>query len=70
MLQFEYSCPQKLWIRADIDLYRFSDHYQFTKPNDRRALDLMNAAAVEVMKELPDLCIAYGVSDEFRCVYL
>jgi tRNA(His) 5'-end guanylyltransferase len=30
----------------------------------------MNAAAVEVMKELPDLCIAYGVSDEFRCVYL
>lgn len=36
------------------------------KPNDRRALDLMNAAAVEVMKELPDLCIAYGVSDEYR----
>jgi len=29
----------------------------------------MNAAAVEVMKELPDLCIAYGVSDEFRYGY-
>jgi tRNA(His) guanylyltransferase len=28
----------------------------------------MNAAAVEVMKELPDLCIAYGVSDEYRSV--
>ena len=28
----------------------------------------MNAAAVEVMKELPDLCIAYGVSDEYRYV--
>lgn len=28
----------------------------------------MNAAAVEVMKDLPDLCIAYGVSDEFRSV--
>lgn len=39
------------------------------KPNDRRALDLMNAAAVEVMKELPDLCIAYGVSDEYRYVF-
>lgn len=26
----------------------------------------MNAAAVEVMKDLPDLCIAYGVSDEYR----
>jgi tRNA(His) guanylyltransferase len=36
------------------------------KPNDRRALDLMNAAAVEVMKELSDLCVAYGVSDEYR----
>lgn len=28
----------------------------------------MNAAAVEVMKELPDLCIAYGISDEYRLV--
>jgi tRNA(His) 5'-end guanylyltransferase len=28
----------------------------------------MNAAAVEVMKELPDLNIAYGVSDEYRFV--
>lgn len=48
--------------------HRLSDHYAFIKPNDRRALDLMNAAAVEVMKELPDLCIAYGVSDEYRFV--
>ena len=48
------------------DVCRLSDHYAFEKPNDRRALDLMNAAAVEVMKELPDLCIAYGVSDEYR----
>lgn len=49
---------------------RLSDHYGFQKPNDRRALDLMNAAAVEVMKDLPDLCIAYGVSDEYRFVNL
>lgn len=26
----------------------------------------MNAAAVEVMKDLTDLVIAYGVSDEYR----
>lgn len=26
----------------------------------------MNTAAVEVMKDLPDLNIAYGVSDEYR----
>ncbi|KAE8396811.1 Thg1 C terminal domain-containing protein [Aspergillus pseudonomiae] len=29
----------------------------------------MNAAAVEVMKDLPDLCIAYGVSDEYSFVF-
>lgn len=45
---------------------RLSDKYQFEKPNDPRALDLMNAAAVEVVRELQDLIIAYGVSDEFR----
>lgn len=40
--------------------------YNFKKPNDRSALDLMNAAAVETMKELPDIVLAYGMSDEFR----
>lgn len=58
------------YVYSDPNIYRLSDHYAFAKPNDRRALDLMNAAAVEVMKELPDLCIAYGVSDEFRYVQL
>ncbi|KAJ5162567.1 uncharacterized protein N7500_004397 [Penicillium coprophilum] len=60
------------WIVVRIDgrgFHKLSDHYAFRKPNDRRALDLMNAAAVEVMKELPDLCIAYGVSDEFSFVF-
>jgi tRNA(His) 5'-end guanylyltransferase len=46
--------------------HRFTAKYKFAKPNDRRALDLMNAAAEAVMKELPDLCLAYGNSDEFR----
>ncbi|EEA26365.1 tRNA-His guanylyltransferase [Talaromyces marneffei ATCC 18224] len=48
---------------------RLSDKYKFEKPNDRRALDLMNAAAVAVMKDLPDLIIAYGVSDEYSFVF-
>jgi tRNA(His) guanylyltransferase len=59
------------WIVVRIDgrgFHKLSDRYGFIKPNDRRALDLMNAAAMEVMKELPDLCIAYGVSDEYRSV--
>ena len=46
--------------------WRFSDCHQFEKPNDPRAIKLMNAAARGVMRELPDLTIAYGVSDEFR----
>jgi tRNA(His) guanylyltransferase len=47
-------------------LSRFSDKYAFEKPNDRRALELMNAAAKAVMAELPDITIAYGISDEYR----
>ncbi|KAJ5458413.1 hypothetical protein N7475_009801 [Penicillium sp. IBT 31633x] len=60
------------WIVVRIDgrgFHKLSDQYSFAKPNDRAALDLMNAAAVEVMKDLPDLCIAYGVSDEFSFVF-
>lgn len=48
---------------------RLSKKYNFEKPNDRRALDLMNAAAMAVMKELPELVLAYGVSDEFSFVF-
>jgi hypothetical protein len=47
---------------------RLTTKYKFVKPNDRDALDLMNAAAEAVMKELPDLVLAYGNSDEFRYV--
>ncbi|KKK18930.1 hypothetical protein P175DRAFT_0499560 [Aspergillus ochraceoroseus IBT 24754] len=60
------------WIVVRIDgrgFHKLSDRYAFKKPNDRRALDLMNAAAVEVMKDLPDLAIAYGVSDEYSFVF-
>jgi tRNA(His) guanylyltransferase len=48
------------------NLSRFSDKYAFEKPNDRRALELMNGAAKALMAELPDIIIAYGVSDEYR----
>lgn len=43
-----------------------SKKYTFEKPNDQRALQLMNASAEAVMRELPEIAIAYGVSDEFR----
>ncbi|KAL1644034.1 tRNA-His guanylyltransferase [Didymella pomorum] len=56
------------WIVVRIDGRGFSkltSKYKFEKPNDRAALDLMNEAAKAVMKELPDLVIAYGNSDEY-----
>ncbi|KAH8704380.1 tRNAHis guanylyltransferase-domain-containing protein [Phaeosphaeriaceae sp. PMI808] len=60
------------WIVVRIDGRGFSKlttKYKFVKPNDRNALDLMNAAAKAVMKELPDLVLAYGNSDEFSFVF-
>ncbi|KAM0494761.1 hypothetical protein ACHAP8_008405 [Fusarium lateritium] len=56
------------WIVVRIDGRGFTKmcaKYAFEKPNDRRALDLMNTAAKAVVTELPDITIAYGVSDEF-----
>ena len=43
--------------------------YDFAKPNDLRALELMNAAAVEVVRSLPDIVLAYGQSDEYSFVF-
>ncbi|KAI1251704.1 Glucose-responsive transcription factor [Eutypa lata] len=60
------------WIVVRVDGRGFTKlcaKYGFEKPNDRRALDLMNAAAKAVMTELPDITIAYGVSDEYSFVF-
>jgi tRNA(His) guanylyltransferase len=45
---------------------RMCAKYEFEKPNDKRALDLMNAAAKAVVTDLPEITISYGVSDEYR----
>ncbi|KAI1448612.1 tRNA guanylyltransferase [Annulohypoxylon stygium] len=60
------------WIVVRIDGRGFTKlcaKYNFEKPNDRRALDLMNAAAKAVVSEIHDITIAYGVSDEFSFVF-
>ncbi|KAI6783080.1 tRNAHis guanylyltransferase [Emericellopsis cladophorae] len=44
---------------------RMCAKYRFEKPNDRRALDLMNTAAKAVIADLPEITLAYGVSDEY-----
>lgn len=49
----------------------FSKRHGFQKPNDKRALDLMVAAARRVMEgqELQHECVlAFGESDEFSYV--
>lgn len=54
---------------TDVTTTRFANKYSWEKPNDRRALDLMNAAAKAVVTEMPDLVIAYGISDEYSFVF-
>ncbi|KDR78671.1 hypothetical protein GALMADRAFT_244160 [Galerina marginata CBS 339.88] len=45
--------------------HRFSEQHEFKKPNDGRALELMDHAAKDVMAEYPDITLAFGESDEF-----
>lgn len=65
------SCGTSVHFRAEIltSNPRLSDHYGFEKPNDIRALNLMNTAAAQVMTTVADLVVAYGVSDEFSFVF-
>lgn len=59
------------WIVVRIDgkgFHKFSQKHNFEKPNDVRALHLMNRAAVAVMKEFKDIVISYGESDEYSFV--
>ena len=49
--------------------YRFSEDHEFAKPNDVRALQLMDEAATSVLESFPDITLAFGESDEFRRVY-
>ena len=45
---------------------RLSEVHEFEKPNDERALNLMNSCAAAVLEEYPDLVFSYGFSDEYR----
>ncbi|SCU84938.1 LANO_0C02850g1_1 [Lachancea nothofagi CBS 11611] len=49
--------------------HHFSKHYEFEKPNDVRALNLMNASAKNVIsKYRTDIICAFGESDEFSFI--
>ncbi|KAG5899780.1 hypothetical protein JTB14_006115 [Gonioctena quinquepunctata] len=59
------------WIVVRVDgkgFHKFSAKHNFEKPNDQRALWLMNKAATTVLREYKDISIAYGHSDEYSFV--
>ncbi|XP_077122543.1 putative tRNA(His) guanylyltransferase [Ranitomeya variabilis] len=66
------TCLPNCWAVVRVDgrnFHRFSEQHKFTKPNDLRALLLMNRCAETVMEEIKDICLAYGQSDEYSFVF-
>ncbi|XP_059617390.1 probable tRNA(His) guanylyltransferase [Phlebotomus argentipes] len=60
------------WIVVRVDgkgFHKFANIHNFEKPNDVRALNLMNYAAVTVMQEFRDIVIGFGQSDEYSFVF-
>uniref|UniRef100_A0A1L8DHM4 Probable tRNA(His) guanylyltransferase n=1 Tax=Nyssomyia neivai TaxID=330878 RepID=A0A1L8DHM4_9DIPT len=60
------------WIVVRVDgkgFHKFATTHSFEKPNDSRALNLMNCAAISVMQEFRDIAIGYGQSDEYSFVF-
>ncbi|KAM6471480.1 putative tRNA(His) guanylyltransferase isoform 1-T1 [Liasis olivaceus] len=65
-------CLPNCWIVVRLDgrcFHRFVQQHDFKKPNDDRALQLMNKCAQTVMQELENIVIAYGQSDEYSFVF-
>lgn len=50
--------------------HQFSKYYDFAKPNDITALTVMNKAAQGVMRDVQDIMLAYGDSDEYSFAFL
>ncbi|KAL1949433.1 hypothetical protein VTO73DRAFT_8314 [Trametes versicolor] len=49
--------------------HRLSAEHDFAKPNDERALQLMDHAARDVMNEFKDVVLAFGESDEYSFLF-
>nr|POF17119.1 trna(his) guanylyltransferase [Quercus suber] len=68
----EDSLPLSNWIVVRVDGRGFTklcQKYSFAKPNDQRALNLMNSVAREVVRQFVDVVLAYGQSDEYSFVF-
>ncbi|KAJ1430184.1 tRNAHis guanylyltransferase catalytic domain [Sesbania bispinosa] len=70
--EFDSKLMPSTWIVVRLDgchFHRFSERHQFVKPNDDRALNLMNSCAAAVLEEFrQDIVFAYGVSDEYSFI--
>lgn len=69
--ELEDKCLQNCWIVVRLDgrsFHRFTSAHKFEKPNDKRALELMNRSAAAVMEEFRDVSLAYGQSDEYSFI--
>ncbi|CAJ1966986.1 unnamed protein product [Sphenostylis stenocarpa] len=70
--EFHSKLMPSTWIVVRIDgchFDRFSELHEFVKPNDDRALNLMNLCAVSVLEKFwEDIVFAYGVSDEYSFI--
>ncbi|EKM48545.1 uncharacterized protein PHACADRAFT_202682 [Phanerochaete carnosa HHB-10118-sp] len=49
--------------------HRLSQDHDFVKPNDERALQLMDHGARDVMNEFKDIMLAFGESDEYSFLF-
>lgn len=66
------TCLKETYIVARIDgkgFHTFSKENSFEKPNDIKALEVMNKAALSVCETFKDIIIAYGESDEYSFAF-
>ncbi|XP_022876424.1 tRNA(His) guanylyltransferase 2-like isoform X4 [Olea europaea var. sylvestris] len=66
----EIMLPNIIVVNIDgRDFSRFSEMHEFMKPNDKRALELMNDCAKMVSEQFPDIIFSYGFSNEYSFVF-
>ncbi|KAG5529284.1 hypothetical protein RHGRI_029845 [Rhododendron griersonianum] len=66
----EVMLPNLIVVRIEgLDFRRFSDVHKFEKPNDEKALNLMNTCAAAILEEYPDIVFSYGFRDEYSFVF-
>ncbi|KGN48418.1 tRNA(His) guanylyltransferase 1 isoform X1 [Cucumis sativus] len=66
----EVMLPNLIVVRVDgLDFRRFSEVHGFVKPNDEKALELMNCCAMATMEMFSDVIFSYGFNDEYSFVF-